>query len=265
MLFPNGRWLMCSPVFFDVKYEINPWMSVQRAPHSARAIEQWRVLHHTVIRLGAWVEYVEPDAKCPDMVFTANAGLVRGKKVVLSNFRHKERQGEVPGYRSWFKANGFETFELTSGTFEGEGDALFAGNKLFCGHGFRTAAGVFPEVASLLGVEKTIECELIDPRFYHLDTCFCPINERQALIFRGAFSERSLSAMESEIELLPVPEVDAVKFACNAVVLDKDIVVPAGCKETGKLLTSLGYTPHEVELSEFLKAGGAAKCLSLRL
>jgi N-dimethylarginine dimethylaminohydrolase len=265
MLFPYGRWLMCSPVFFDVKYEINPWMSVQRAPHSARAIEQWRTLHHTLIRLGAWVEYVEPDARCPDMVFTANAGLVLGKRVVLSSFRHAERQGEVPGFRSWFKGSGFETLELSSGTFEGEGDALFAGEKLFCGHGFRTAAGVFPEVAKLLGVKRTVECELIDPRFYHLDTCFCPLNPKQALIYPGAFSERSHAAMKSEIELFPVPESDAVKFACNAVVLGKQIVVPAGCTETGKTLASLGFTVFEVELSEFIKAGGAAKCLSLRL
>jgi N-dimethylarginine dimethylaminohydrolase len=265
MLFPHGKWLLCPPTFFDVTYEINPWMDVDRAPHSVKAASQWKELHHTLIRLGAYVEYIEPTRGNPDLVFTANAGLVKGKKFVLSRFRHKERRGEEPFFDLWFRDRGYHVSKVSTGYFEGEGDSLFVGETLFCGYGFRSEAGVYDEVAKCLGIKKKVLCELIDPRFYHLDTCFCPLNESQAIYFPDAFSEESAAAMKQHAELFPVPKKDAEKFVCNAVVLGKDIVLPAGCKSTYKILEDLGYKPYGIELGEFLKGGGSAKCLSLKL
>lgn len=266
MLFPYGRWLLCRPTFFDVTYEINPWMSIHRAPNSERALVQWMRLHHTLIRLGAFVEYVEPSRGLPDMVFTANAGLVRSGKCLLSNFRHPERQGEAPLFRAWFEAHGFSVLQLGASVyFEGEGDALFAGENLFVGHGFRTDRAACEEVAGMLGVSSVIPCELTDPRFYHLDTCFCPISPSQALCFPSAFTCDSVARMERAIELIVVPEPDALRFACNAVVLGTTVVVPAGCARTRALLSEKGFGSEEVELDEFLKGGGSAKCLSLNL
>lgn len=264
-LFPHGRWLMCKPNFFDVRYEINAWMDREIRPESGRAWAQWQNLHHTLIRLGAFVEYVTPDERYPDIVFTANAGLVKGKRVVLSKFRPAERRGEEPIYSAWFEANGFEVVQPTSGYFEGEGDALFVGEYLVGGHGFRSDAAVFDEVAELLGIKKVLRARLVDPRFYHLDTCFCPIGENAALFHSGAIHPDSVKALEQEIELLEIPQADAVRFACNAVVLEEKIVLPASCGETERLLRARGFETYGVELGEFLKGGGSAKCLSLRL
>ena len=263
--FPHGRWLLCNPKHFDVTYEINPWMSIQRSPLSDLAASQWQCLHHTLIRLGAWVEYVEPQPGNPDLVFTTNAGLVRDSKVVLSRFAYPERAGEEPIFREWFERNGYSVVTVHKGTFEGEGDALFAGDTLFAGHGFRSTQEAYDEVAQELNVKKLVFCEMVDSRFYHLDTCFCPLNATKALVVPGAFSTESLTEMGKHIELLPVCDEDAERFVCNTVVLGSDLVQPAGCDRTYAMLNTHGFSSHPVPLGEFLKGGGSAKCLSLQL
>lgn len=264
-LFPNGRWLLCEPKFFDVTYEINPWMSLKRTPERSRAQKQWLDLHHTLIRLGAWVEYVEPLAKQPDMVFTANAGLVIGKRCILTRFKHAERQGEEAGYRQWFEQAGYEVLTIKSGFFEGEGDALFAGNVLFVGCGFRTEAVVEAEIKQLSSAADVVMCELSNSYFYHLDTCFCPLDADRALVFPGAFTPASLERMRKKLRLIEIPEADARRFACNMVPLGRSIVIPSGCSATYELLAKEGFEAVPVELDEYMKAGGAAKCLCLRL
>jgi N-dimethylarginine dimethylaminohydrolase len=264
-LFPHKRWLVCRPEDYDVRYQINPWMDLSKVPEKALASTQWTNLHHHLIRLGAWLEYVEHAPGVPDMVFTANAGLVRGRDVVLSRFRFKERQGEEAHFRAWFEGNGFRVLEVKSGSFEGEGDALFNGDRLFCGYGFRSDLKAHEEAAQSLGVQDLITVELKDPRFYHLDTCFCPLTPTLGMFNPGAFSADGIKALERCMELIRVPEHDAARFVCNAVVLGTDIVLPAGCPDTYRALGARGFTAHPVELSEFIKAGGAAKCLSLKL
>jgi N-dimethylarginine dimethylaminohydrolase len=240
-------------------------MDLSKVPQKALASAQWTNLHHHLLRLGAWLEYVPHEQGLPDMVFTANAGLVRGRDVVLSSFRHKERQGEARHFRAWFEENGFRVLEITIGSYEGEGDALFAGERLFCGYGFRTDRVAHDQVAKLLSVSDLVAVELVDARFYHLDTCFCPLTPKLAIFFPGAFTPEGTKTLEKAIELIPVPADEAVRFVCNAVVLGRDVVLPAGCPKTYELLKTRGFTSHPVELSEFIKAGGAAKCLSLRL
>jgi N-dimethylarginine dimethylaminohydrolase len=264
-LFPNRRWLVCRPEDYDVRYQINPWMDLSKVPEKALAGTQWTNLHHHLLRLGAWLEYVEHAPGVPDMVFTANAGLVRGKDVVLSRFRYKERQGEEPHFRAWFERNGFHVLEVHSGSFEGEGDALFVGGTLFCGYGFRSDLKAHEEAAKLLAVRDLVPVELKDPRFYHLDTCFCPLTPTLGMFHADAFSAQGVAMLEKTMEMIAVPVDEAARFVCNAVVLGRDVVLPAGCPKTYKLLASRGFTSHPVELSEFIKAGGAAKCLSLKL
>jgi N-dimethylarginine dimethylaminohydrolase len=87
---------MCPPTLYDVNYVINPWMAgnVNRSSRQ-RAHDQWTALHGAVAKI-ADVLLVEPQPGCPDMVFTANAGLVFFGTVALSSFYHPERQGEEP-------------------------------------------------------------------------------------------------------------------------------------------------------------------------
>lgn len=260
--------LMCRPWHYGVKYRINPWMDPDPADDKDRvdydlAQRQWTLLHHTLVRLGAYVEYVEPVWTLPDMVFTANAGLVYGKKVVPAKFLHGERRREQRHFRAFFKTHGFEIVDVF-GPFEGAGDGLFCGGCYFAGHGFRSCPNVQRRIAKKLKVRPVL-CQLVKPHFYHLDTCFCPVRDHCALVYPDAFSDESLAAMDGLIEMVPVPPQEAERFACNAVVLGNDIVIPAGCPLTRERLVLLNFRVHEVEMSEFIKAGGACKCLTLQL
>ena len=86
------RVLMCPPSHYAIKYEINPWMKVTRPVNPVRARQQWDALHALLLRLGVRVLIVPQKKGCPDMVFTANAGVVYGKVFIPSHFRFPERQ-----------------------------------------------------------------------------------------------------------------------------------------------------------------------------
>ncbi|MCC6653054.1 MAG: amidinotransferase [Candidatus Eisenbacteria bacterium] len=259
--------LMCPPTYFGIEYEINPWMSRLRGADPGLATAQWTHLRETLgQQCGIQIETVEPQAGLPDLVFTANAGLVVGRRAILSRFRVPARSGEEPVFRDWFAGHGFEVVELPPDVFfEGEGDALFCGEQLYCGYHFRSEIRSHDLIAEMLG-RRILSLQLVDPRFYHLDTCFCPLGPDRAMYFPGAFDEYGRRVLASNIgDLIEVSEHDALRFGCNAVLIHDDIVLPAGCNQLTADLCGRGYRVHPVNLSEYLKSGGAAKCLVLRL
>ncbi len=264
------RILMCPPDHYDVDYVINPWMEGNIHKSSPdRAVEQWQKLHQ-VLKDVAIVDLVDPAKGWPDMVFTANAGLVLGTNVVLSRFFHKERQGEEPYFKAWFEENGFTVYELPKDLpFEGAGDALFdrEGRWLWAGYGFRSELDSHPYIAKWLDTE-VVSLRLIDERFYHLDTCFCPLTGGYLLYYPPAFDSYSNRVIEMRIpeeKRIIVEEPDAVCFACNAVNVGSTIVMNQISDGLRNKLTKAGFNVTETPLSEFLKAGGAAKCLTLRV
>ncbi len=264
------RILMCPPDHYDVDYVINPWMegNIHKSSRD-RAVEQWQKLYGVLKDL-ALVDLVTPAKGWPDMVFTANAGLVLGTNVVLSRFFHKERQGEEPYFKTWFEENGFTVYELPKDLpFEGAGDALFdrEGRWLWAGYGFRSELDSHPYIAKWLDTE-VVSLRLIDERFYHLDTCFCPLTGGYLLYYPSAFDSYSNRVIEMRIppeKRIIVEEPDAVCFACNAVNVDSMIVMNQISDSLKNKLIAVGFNVIETPLSEFLKAGGAAKCLTLRV
>ncbi|HEX6986521.1 MAG TPA: arginine deiminase-related protein [Planctomycetaceae bacterium] len=258
--------LMCPPEHYGIEYEINPWMSRQRPADRTVATGQWRGLHDLLVSLGADVRLQPPVAGLPDLVFTANAGLVCRDTVYLSRFRHAARQGETPHDRAWFEANGFRAVALPDGLdFEGAGDALFCGETLFAGYHIRSSATAMQWVAARIGC-RVIPLQLVSGYYYHLDTCFCPLDPETALYFPPAFDEYANRALEAHVpHLIAVEPPEAERFACNAVVVGRHVVTNTGCPKLAEELSRRGFTPHETPLDEFLKAGGSAKCLTLRL
>ena len=149
--------------------------------------------------------------------------------------------------------------------FEGAGDALFCGETLIAGYRIRSDVRSQQMIGELIGRE-VIPLELIDDHYYHLDTCFCPLAAGEAIWFPGAFDDYGRRALAELIPtLIPVAAEEAQSFACNAVVVGRNVVTTTGCPQLHRDLKSRGYTPHETALSEFIKAGGSAKCLTLRL
>jgi N-dimethylarginine dimethylaminohydrolase len=260
------RILMCPPDYYGIEYEINPWMSRARGADVERTGRQWSALRDTLIRLGVQIELMTPERGLPDLVFTANAGLVFKDRFFSSRFRHEVRARETPHFDAWFSAHGFKIDTLPEGDFfEGAGDALFCGDMLFAGYRIRSDALCHQYIGQQLG-RLVMPMELVDPRFYHLDTCFCPLAPGEAIYFPDAFDRYGRTVLEKHIpRLLPVVEPEAERFACNAVVVGKTVIVNAGSTNLADGLRGWGYAPIEVELDEFIKAGGSAKCLTLRL
>jgi arginine dihydrolase len=266
----DPTFLMCSPEQYEVNYVINPWMEGNVHACSKReAGAQWEQLHSAISRF-ARVELVRPQPGSPDMVFTANAGLVQHGVVALSRFLHPERQGEEPHFGKWFSDSGFAVRATPGRTpFEGEGDALFEwdGSRLWAGHGVRTLQCTHRWLMNIWGVE-VVSLRLIDPRFYHLDTCFCPLFGGYVMYFPKAFDAESLAKIQKRYpddKRICVGESDALRFACNAVNVGRVIILNEVSVELSRQLEDLGFCVVQVPLTEFLKAGGAAKCLVLRL
>jgi lysine-ketoglutarate reductase/saccharopine dehydrogenase-like protein (TIGR00300 family) len=261
---------MCSPDHYEVDYVINPWMegNLHKASHPVAA-SQWEALRKLLAQ-DAHLERIAPQPGLPDMVFTANAGVVIGQKCILSRFRPRERQGEEPFFKTWFKQHRFEIFEFPVDLpFEGAGDALFdhEAGCLWAGYGFRSELAAHPLLAEWLKVEIR-SLRLIDPRFYHLDTCFCPLEGGWLLYYPAAFDAYSNRIIEQGIpadKRIPVSETDAVSFACNAINIELRIILNRASPELQSRLEAAGFSIVETPLSEFMKAGGSARCLTLCL
>ncbi len=262
--------LMCPPEYFTVAYIINPWMHGNlRKIDIAVARQQWRSLYdvltdHAIVRL------VLPQPGSPDMVFTANAGLVKDKRFIVSRFRYPERQYEEPYFADWFMDRGYDvTLMPRDVPFEGAGDALFDRGepRLWMAHGHRSIQGARDILSRWLGTEVVV-LKLTDTRFYHLDTCFCPLEGGYMMYFPAAFDEASRAEIESRVPAarrIAVAEDDALAFACNAVNIDRIVVVNRASPAFVKALAQKGFDVVQTPLSEFMKAGGSAKCLTLRL
>ncbi len=263
---PTPHILMCPPDYFGIEYEINPWMNRARQADRAEAVRQWQGLRSLLDSVGVRISLLEPVPGLPDLVFTANAALIFKQKAILARFRYSQRQGEEPYYEAWLAANGFCALPLPGELyFEGAGDALFCGETLFSGYRFRSDARALQQVGAMLGC-RVIPMELVDGYYYHLDTCFCPLAAGEAIYFPGAFDEYGRKVLAEHVpRLLPVSENEARCFACNAVVVGRHVVTNTGCPQLHALLRGRGYEPHETPLDEFVKAGGSAKCLTLRL
>jgi N-dimethylarginine dimethylaminohydrolase len=262
------RLLVCPPDHYRIDYEINPWMDRTRAADPERAREQWNGLMQILEGVGAELERIRPEPGLPDMVFTANAGVVVKGIAVPSRFRHPERQGEEAFFEKWFRQQGFDVHRLDPGLyFEGAGDLLGVPAVWLGGYRQRSDVRVYARLSELFQRE-IIPVELVDPRWYHLDTCFCPLSGGEALYYPPAFDRYAQAVITDRLpegRRLAVPERDALRFSCNAVCIGRHVVLPAGCDDTAALLREAGYQPHPVPLDEFMKAGGSAKCLTLAL
>jgi N-dimethylarginine dimethylaminohydrolase len=258
--------LMCSPDHFGIEYEINPWMNVQVGSDSQRAHEQWTALHQALLGQDVDVVLLEPVKGLPDLVFTANCGLIYENIFISSRFRYGVRQGEAPVFESWARSRGFDVVSMPEGYhFEGAGDALFCGETLFAGYRFRSDVRSHQWIGERIG-QEVLPLELVDPRFYHLDTCFCPLAPGLAIYYPGAFDGYGLSVLRDRVpQLIEVAAEEAISFSCNTVVVGRTIILNAGAPLLAANLKERGFEVRPLLFSEFIKSGGSAKCLTFRI
>ena len=260
------RYLMCPPEHFGVLYEINPWMHREVLVDPDRAREQWVSLKTTLEQAGAEIEVLEPAPDQPDIVFTANAGIVNGRQFVPSRFMHPERAGEVPFDVAWFEQHDFTVDVLPEHVHhEGAGDALPFGNVLLSGYRFRSDAASHAYLSRLTGAAVR-SVELADERLYHLDLTFGPLDERRAIAAPDAWDRYGRRVVEALVPELLVLDVDAaLAFCANSVVVGTTVVMPSCPPAVGRQLEAWGFDVTVCDVGEFLKAGGACRCLTLAL
>ena len=271
---------MCRPSHFAVTYAINPWMDPHTWARDGRALgaaasRQWAGLHQTLCDLGAAIDLVPPVPGLPDLVFTANSAVVLDRTALLARFRHPERQPEAPHFAAALRAlqaNGILDAVRTLPeplVHEGAGDCIFdeARDLFWMGHGPRSDAAARDAVEKTFGVE-TVALELVDPRFYHLDTALGAMPRGELVYFPGAFTTAGRAAIRERVDAAARIEImaeDACRLSANAVVLDGTVVMPGCSHRLRRTLEERRYCVRATPLSAFLRSGGAAFCLTLRL
>lgn len=261
---PRG-YLMCRPIHFEVSYSINPWMDPAQPVDRELAVRQWQRLHDLYIGLGHRVELIDPESGLPDMVYAANGATVIDSSVLGSNFRHHQRAGEAPLFLRWFREHGFERARPARHVNEGEGDLLVCGGRILAGRGPRTSVEAHAEVAEFFG-RPVVGLELVDPRYYHLDTVLTVLDDGEIMYNPAAFSPVSRAELR---RLYPdsvlADEHDAAVFGLNAVSDGLHVVLPAAAAGLADRLRWRGFEPIGVDLSELLKGGGSIKCCTLEI
>jgi N-dimethylarginine dimethylaminohydrolase len=268
--FDTPTYLMCPPQWYDVDYVINPWMAGNlHRPSRDVAFAQWRELHAALQRF-ADVRLIPPVSGSPDMVFIGHTALVQHGIAAISSFAHPERQIEEAPLRRWLEEHGFLLWETPRETaFEGEGDAIFDadGRHLWAAHGVRTCRHCHRHIADAWQVNVT-SLHLVDPRFYHLDTCFAALDGGYVLYFPEAFDAKSLTEIEAAYapeKRIAVTEAEATAFACNVIDIGRTLLMGKVPTDLPERLELLGFNVIQLNLSEFLRGGGSAKSLALRL
>jgi N-dimethylarginine dimethylaminohydrolase len=259
------RYLMCEPRYFAVEYAINPWMDPSAPADRNLAVAQWRELAATYRRLGHEVVEIEPVDGLPDMVFAANGATVFNGRVLGAKFLFAERAAEGAAYLQWFKDAGFDVTHDAQFVNEGEGDLLVAGDRLLAGTGFRTDRMAHVEAAEVLGL-PVVTLELVDPRYYHLDTALCVLSDTEIAYFPGAFTQASQAVLkEMYPDAILASAEDAAVLGLNAVSDGLHVVLPTLAIGMAAQLEARGFIPVPVDVVELNKAGGGPKCCTLEI
>jgi N-dimethylarginine dimethylaminohydrolase len=257
---------MCPPRHFDVVYQINPWMhpGQGRPVDQVAAMRQWSTLRAAYEAYGHVVEMVRPRTGLPDMVYAANSAFVLDGMALLARFRYPERQGEEAAYARWFTSRGFAVHQPTH-VHEGEGDMVLAGDVILVGSGFRTDPAVQKEVADLFDRE-VIGLELVDPRWYHLDTALFRLSDELVAYYPGAFSLDARQVLAKRYpDALIASEDDALAFGLNALSDGTRVFVPARAEGLVTQIEDAGFVPVPIDLPELFRGGGSVKCCTLEL
>ena len=257
--------LLCPPTFYDIEYEINPWMHVQNKVNNRKALGEYEALKNAYKSLGLEVLEITPVKGLPDMVYAANLGFPFGNKFAVSNFRYEQRRKESNFAKEYFEDLGFKIVTFSENIyFEGQGDLTTAGGKYFMGWGKRSSR----EAKDILNQELGINCidlELRDPYFYHLDMSLGPLDSKTALINPRSFTQEGLLKLKGEFDnIIETSEEDNKFMACNLVTVAKTVVIAKGISDKLKNdIKKYGFDVVEISMDEFRKGGGSIKCLTL--
>jgi N-dimethylarginine dimethylaminohydrolase len=257
--------LMCAPTFFDIEYEINPWMHVAEQPSDLTAEQQWQKLHDVYTGLGWNIQLIDPVKHLPDMVFATDCCLMINGLIMLSSFRYTERQPETAAFEEWFTSHGYTQIQKTKHLFEGGGDCMLWGDKIIAGYGFRSELESHKELQDYFGLE-VLSVQIVDPFYYHLDTSLAPLSPDTVAFYPPAISSDSQAMLRKRVpNLIEATADEARGFGLNAVSDGTNIICSDASPSLLQKYRDAGFTVHPTPILEFRKSGGGVKCLTLEL
>lgn len=259
--------LMCPPNYYNVEYEINPWMDTKNKVDTTNALNVYRSLKEIYEKLGLTVWEIEPVKGLPDMVYTANVGYVEGNTFIKSNFKFDQRKKESKLAADFLKKKNYEIKTIPDEIiFEGEGDVIRSDNKYFLGWGKRTMPEAKEYLEKYTGKEFTL-LELVDPFYYHLDTCFAPLSDEVVVINPASFTAEGLETIKKSFSsIIETNEKDNQVLACNFVTANNCVVIGKGISdELEKNIKDAGFEIRQIDMSEYMKGGGSVKCVTLEI
>jgi N-dimethylarginine dimethylaminohydrolase len=257
--------LLCPPKFYDIEYEINPWMHIENKVEQEKVKKEFEELKKVYQRLGVEILEIEQEKGLPDMVYAANFGFPKNNLFIPSNYLYKERKNETKFAIKYFEKLGFSIKSLPDEIyFEGQGDLLTVGGKYFYGYGKRSDQKAKEYLEKFLGA-SLIDFKLINPYYYHLDTCFAPFDKSTVAINKESFLPEGLETVYQNFpHVIEVSKEDNGLIACNLVVVGKTIVIGKGISQKLKEdFAKFGFLAIEVPMQEYRKGGGSIKCLTL--
>ncbi|MEU9203135.1 dimethylargininase [Streptomyces sp. NPDC048332] len=261
------RYLMCAPAHFRVTYSINPWMDPTKPVDLPLAQTQWEDLLARYRALGHTVELLTPDPDLPDMVFAANGATVIDGRVLGARFAYRERFPEAAAHRDWFRGHGFTEIHDPVHINEGEGDFAVTSSYVLAGRGFRSSPLSHGEAQEFFG-RPVIGLDLVDPRYYHLDTALSVLDDAadEIMYYPDAFSPGSRAVLARLFpDALIAGEADAAALGLNAVSDGLHVVLPQAATGLFDPLRDRGFEPVPMDLGELLKGGGSVKCCTQEL
>jgi N-dimethylarginine dimethylaminohydrolase len=261
----NHDLLMCRPDFFEIAYQINPYMDLSKQPDREILKAEYAQIVAAHIAAGRTIRFMEPVDGLPDMTYTANQALIRGKKAVLANLP-KERAGELQYVREWLISNGYEVFDCPY-LLSGQGDALPTGTgAVIKGRGWRSDPKSDRFVEEKLGYE-IIPIQTKGPEWYDNDLVFGILKPGLIAVCFEALDEPSqkLIRARQDLKTLEVSLGEAEKGACNLVSDGTTVTMMDGAPKLAANLRELGFTVVELPITQLWLGGGGIRCTTLAL
>lgn len=259
------RILLCPPDYYDIEYEINPWMHISDKVDHQKSFAAYKKIKEIYTSIGLETYEIAPEKGLPDMVYSANFGEVAGETFIKSNFRYPQRAKEADFAARYFEEKfNLKTVSLPKDIyFEGQGDLLNDGKRFFFGWGKRSEQSAKPYLEKFLNSE-VFDFELVNPYYYHLDTCFAPLASDLVMINPKSFKPEGIQKVHDLFStVIETNDQDNQFLACNLVLAGKNIVYAAGSSESlREKLHEAGYSLYEVDMTEYIKGGGSVKCVS---
>ena len=259
------HYVMVRPTFFDVEYSSNPLIDPGKPTSSELALVQWEWLHRLYLELGHRVDLIEPRPGLPDMVFAGSGATVVGGHVLVARFRHADRAPESAVFLDWFRARGHRRVRQAKWVNEGGRDHLLAGPRILAGSWWGSSAQAHEELYDYFGI-PVVGLTIVEPRYYHLDTALAVLDDDTIMYQPHAFSSDSRRLLDDLYpNAIEATDDDAAAFGINAVSDGRHVVLPEAATGLIAQLRARGFEPIGADLSELLKAGGAARSCTLEL